>query len=71
MLYIKSLMFWQYFGISSGKLRPEGQLSRGIFMLDKTQICLCIKKLYYHEKYIFLPFQIYENSNPLKLIYPC
>ena len=41
------------------------------FMLDETQIKLCIKNYIIMNKCFFIPFQKYDNSNPLKLMYPC
>ena len=70
MLNIKSLM-GNVFVLVLENLDLKGKCHGGTFMLDETQISLCIKKIYYYEKYIFLPFHIYDNSNHLKLIYPC
>ena len=70
MLYIKSL-FGNIFVLVCENLDLKVICHGGTFMLDKTQISVCIKKIYFFEKYIFLTFQIYDNSNPLKLIYPC
>ena len=46
---IWSVCLFKFFCIISGKFRPEGQLSRGTFMLDETQISLCIKTQILHE----------------------
>ena len=70
MLNIKSLL-GNIFVLVLENLDLKGNCHGGTFMLDKTQINLCIEKIYYYEKYTFLPFHIYDNSNHLKLIYPC
>ena len=49
MLYIKSL-FGNIFVLVLEIFYLKANCHRGTFMLDKTQISLCIKKLYYYEE---------------------
>ena len=48
MLYIKSL-FGNIFVLVLENLDLKGNCHGGTFMLDETQISLCIEKLYYYE----------------------
>ena len=70
MLYIKSL-FGNIFVLVLENFDLKGNCHGGTFMLDETQISLCIEKLYYYEKNTFIPFHKYDNSNRIKLMYPC
>ena len=69
MLYIKSL-FGNTFVLVLEIFYLKGNCHGGTFMLDETQISLCIEKLYYYEKNTFIPFHKYDNSNQIKHMYP-
>ena len=70
MLYIKSL-FCNIFVLVLENFDIKANRHGGTFMPDETQIELCIKNDIIMNNFFLIPFQKYDNSNPLKLMYPC